>query len=435
MKKLALVVLAAACGHSTVSVGDLQEVMIAPEVPTHELDVLFVVDDSSSMLDKQNELRARFPRMMTQLASLPGGMPDLHIAVVTTDLGTSAANGQYAPAIPGAIGGCAADGDNGQFHTADLVDGSYIVAGATQNFTGALEDAFSAITDVGQAGCGFEQPIAAATRALVRPDNAGFLRPEANLLVVIVSDEDDCSMQSPGLISTDVSQLGPLQNFRCTHYGVICDDGGATPDAMNAPGAKGQCHASPDTTYLASVEDTAARWKALKSDPSKVMVAVVAGPADPFEVVLQPPPGSSTPIPMLAHSCNGTGAGDSWVADPAVRLADLAAQFPQRNAVESMCDSDLTLPLTDIGIDARTMMGDTCITTPLFDTDDSAGVQPSCTVTEHDVTVPPCSARTQTDCFTIAADPSCPLADHLKLTIHRAQPDPTAYAHLACLTP
>ncbi|MFT3692827.1 MAG: hypothetical protein QM831_06785 [Kofleriaceae bacterium] len=438
MKKLLFALLVAACGKSTVTVGTMQEIMIEPEVPNTELDVLFVVDNSPSMMPKQDALRASFPKMMEQLAALPGGLPDLHIAVVTTDLGTSDRNGNIAPAIPGSVGGCSEQGDNGLFRTApDVVADNYIVAGATQNYTGSLEDAFSALTEVGAIGCGFEQPIGAAVRALTStdPHNAGFLRPEANLLVAFIGDEDDCSLENAAMLTTDTSRLGPLQSFRCTRYGVTCDDGGATPDDMNQDGSKSECHASTDTTYLVSVDGMADQLKALKVDASQIMVAAIAPPSDPVTIDLEAPAGSSTPIPAVENVCDPANVPDGWLGAPGVRYAEFAAQFPTRSSVESLCaSSDLTLPLTNIGITARQMMGDTCIDVPLLDTSDVPGVQPQCDVEENGAKLPMCDATTRTDCWVVATSPSCQLADHLALTLIHAAPIAGVYAHVSCLT-
>ena len=68
------------------------------------LDLLFVVDDSPSMLDKQTNLKNNFPRFIEALQLALGGLPDLHIGVVSTDMGTKASGfrkiHRIAPATP-----------------------------------------------------------------------------------------------------------------------------------------------------------------------------------------------------------------------------------------------------------------------------------------------------------------------------------------------
>src|SRR6516162_1806896 len=71
-----------------------------------QLDLLFMIDNSSSMSSAQDNLRANMPSFMNVLKGLPGGLPDLHIAVVTSDMG--AGDGS-------SIAGCSTHGDNGGF--------------------------------------------------------------------------------------------------------------------------------------------------------------------------------------------------------------------------------------------------------------------------------------------------------------------------------
>jgi hypothetical protein len=51
---------------------------------TLDLDLLFVVDDSPSMADKQLNLAASFPELIKALDRVVGGRPSVHIGVVTT---------------------------------------------------------------------------------------------------------------------------------------------------------------------------------------------------------------------------------------------------------------------------------------------------------------------------------------------------------------
>src|ERR1041385_1183358 len=53
-----------------------------------DLDLLIVVDDSPSMLDKQQAFNQVFPVFVDQLASIPGGMPNVHLGIASTDMGT-----------------------------------------------------------------------------------------------------------------------------------------------------------------------------------------------------------------------------------------------------------------------------------------------------------------------------------------------------------
>jgi hypothetical protein len=86
-----------------------------PATINRNLDLLFVIDDSGSMLAKQESFAASFPGYLDALSAIEGGLPDLHVGVVTTDMGTRASNNTSAPPI-GTVGqgGCANAGKDGR---------------------------------------------------------------------------------------------------------------------------------------------------------------------------------------------------------------------------------------------------------------------------------------------------------------------------------
>src|SRR5204862_5429432 len=79
------------------------------------VDLLFMVDNSSSMTPLQTNLLNNFPTFMTALESAPEGLPNIHVAVVSSDMG--AGNGQVTGC--GASAGLAnPGGDRGIFQSA-----------------------------------------------------------------------------------------------------------------------------------------------------------------------------------------------------------------------------------------------------------------------------------------------------------------------------
>ncbi|HZY06853.1 MAG TPA: hypothetical protein VFE69_03875, partial [Ilumatobacteraceae bacterium] len=58
-----------------------------PFIVNRNVDLLFVIDDSSSMRLSQDNLRRNFPVLMQTLKNQPGGMPNVHIAVISSDMG------------------------------------------------------------------------------------------------------------------------------------------------------------------------------------------------------------------------------------------------------------------------------------------------------------------------------------------------------------
>jgi hypothetical protein len=427
--RILLVIFLVACTSRDVIVGDLEEVTALKAVPDRDLDILFVVDNSPSMIEEQQSLATSFPRMIDALATLDDGLPNLHIGVVTSDLGTS---GSLTPPAAG-ISGCDGVGMAGNLvQIAGMTDRFLADIAApdgtrTTNFTGELRDAFGSLALVGDAGCGFEQHLGAMRRALdANPTNAGFLRPDANLAVVVLADEDDCSVIDSAFFGMDPA-LGPLQSFRCFQFGVQCDG-----DDPTAPGAKTNCHPRPASPYIEEVAPFADFLVSLKSDERKVMVAAVVGDPSPVAVELAAPPGGGTPIPTLSHSCTYAGPSGPQTADPAVRLAAFLDAFPGRSHLSSICNDDLSGAVTDIGASAKRLMGDPCFSTSVFaDTCDVTEVRDS--APDAPTHLPSCSDGSP-DCFEVVADAAaCPSSDHQRIVIHRsAAAAPDTWTHVRC---
>ncbi len=437
--------LLAACNSQGVVIGGLQEVTSLRSVPNRNLDILFVIDDSASTTDKQLSFAAAFPKMIDALSQLDGGLPNLHLGVVTTDLGTSSSrDASPGPAI-GVVGqgGCSGLGKGGALQkTTDMTEAflsDIEGAGGTRvrNYTGALRDTFATLAKVGSTGCGFEQPLAAMKRALGHPANAGFLRPEANLAVVFLADEDDCSARSTQLFGPESATLGPLDSFRCFRHGVRC-----SPDATSL-GPKRDCVAAEDSSFVEGVTPYVDALLATKPDARMLMTAAIVGVPAPVVVELRSPPGGGTPIPSLAHSCSYAGAAGPEVADPAVRLAGFLESFDGRATLTSVCSADLSEPLRAIGASAKKLMGDPCLdSTQLADTSaEIEGVQPSCEVVDirdsapHAATVLPLCSSGDPDCYAIVPDAAaCPSSnDHLRVRISRTAPVPDdSWTYVRC---
>jgi hypothetical protein len=414
----------AACASHEVVVGDLQEINAIRAIPNRDLDILFVIDNSPSMLEEQQSLATNFPLMIDALSTLDGGLPNLHIGVVTSDLGTSGSRTGAGPSI----GGCnsSMDGnlvpvDGSHRFLSDVDDGA---GGRTTNYTGELRDAFAQLAAVGDQGCGFEQHLGAMHRALDdNPMNAGFLRPDANLAIVVLADEDDCSVADTAFFGSDPA-LGTLQSFRCFRFGVECDED------TDTVGAKTHCHPATPSPYLDDVQPFADFLVSLKGDARKVMVAGVLGDPSPVAVELVPPPNSTTPELALAHSCT---YGGTQTADPAVRIAAFLDAFPGRSRLTSICNPDLSDAIADIGMSAKGLMGDPCLTPDVLpDTCEVTDVRDS--APDDPIHLPRC-ADGGTTCFDIIPDTSaCPnTPDHLRVQIQRGV-DPTAdtWTHIRC---
>jgi hypothetical protein len=385
------------------------------------VDLLFLVDDSSSMRLSQDNLNRNFPLLMQQLKNQPGGLPNVHIGVISSDMGAgdgSIASCESTIALPRGAGGAPGttippggkhgilqNTPRGTCTDSGLVPGATFISdiAGSRNYTGDLENVFSCIAALGESGCGFEHQFAAITRALgadgLPPpaENQGFLRPDALLVIVMITNEDDCSA-APGVPLFDTasntnmaSQLGPPQNFRCNEFGHIC--GGVHPSRfapnndVNASVSYTDCTSNDAEGYLLSVRDTVDRLRALKADDGQVMVAAITGPRAPYVVNWREPSfsdtscnsqGQSCPWPMIAHSCT---AADGSFADPAVRIAQLVDDLGPNGRLLSICDGEFGPALANIGNDVVHYVSSPCIMGQVAKRPNTA--RDDCTVVEN----------------------------------------------------
>ncbi|HXU62762.1 MAG TPA: hypothetical protein VN962_13725 [Polyangia bacterium] len=352
------------------------------------VDILFMIDNSSEMSSMQQKLVAQLPVFVSTLENLPGGFPDLHLAVVSSDMG--------APGDQSASIGCTTAGDQGVFQadprgtctSSGLQAGATFISnvGGVANYTGSLTDVLSCIVPLGNSGCGFEHQLASVARALGAdgapppPQNAGFLRPDAELAIFLLTNEDDCSAPATTTLyslnggpQSLKNPLGPITNYRCNQFGHLCQDptGPAPAEWLSPPLAVPSDAAGnpPTVTYAACMSNEGrntmltplARFidgiKALKADPSRVVVGGIIGPTSPYAVTwvppASPPPGTSGELwPFTMHSCGAAGGylgpgaqltADGSFGDPSVRVGQWIQALG--GTIGSVCDASYAAPL------------------------------------------------------------------------------------------
>jgi len=166
------------------------------------VDVLWVVDDSGSMANQRATLAGNFERF---LAALEQMQTDFHVGVITT-------NANDGGKLVGAI---KVIGPN----TADRVQ------------------VFVANTTFPASRTRWEQGLRMMELALTEPlrstDNAGFLRPDAALAVIAVSDEDDGSLGDPAYYARFLRGALGKGNENLVSFSVI---GGTLPNGCYPPG-------------------------------------------------------------------------------------------------------------------------------------------------------------------------------------------------------
>ncbi|MGC4114166.1 MAG: hypothetical protein QM765_05985 [Myxococcales bacterium] len=178
-----------------------------------KVDILWVVDNSGSMSRSQAALASEFPKFIGSLLSLQPPV-DFHIGVTSVDT-----DNDKLVYDPGRDGAPPTDtrGTQGALHGFDFgngVAGRYIACDSSGNCNvpklGGTNDAgaaFAQMSKVGTGGSAVERGLHAAYLALTREDNLHaetptssdiskkfpFIRPDAALFVIFVSDADDLS--------------------------------------------------------------------------------------------------------------------------------------------------------------------------------------------------------------------------------------------------
>lgn len=222
------------------------------------IDLLFVIDNSASMSEEQAALAAAIPRLVDILATgdfdqdgdtyvdgEPGDLDfepiaSLHLGVVTTDMGTG---GTPLPTCDRPE-----QGDDGLLRadaSCGVTTPPFLSFDPSAPLVSPAELGASAACTVmaGTTGCGIEQPLEAMLKALspaaptawtapgyVAPtffggsfghgdgENDGFVRRGSLLAIVVLTDEDDCSLRDPALFDADGPYAATDLNLRCAMH-------------------------------------------------------------------------------------------------------------------------------------------------------------------------------------------------------------------------
>jgi hypothetical protein len=247
--------------------------------------------------------------------------------------------------------------------------------GRDRNYSGSLAETFACIAQVGPDGCGFEQHLLAIARALDGsvPENAGFLRKDAFLAIVILSDEDDCSAREPGLMfGPDSPAMGPFSDWRCAEHGWTC--GGQK--MSRSPASYQSCEPAEGSPYLFHPQQVADVIRSLKDDPERIMVATIIGPSTPVRTGMD----AMNRFGLLPSCTNG-----EQNAEPMPRIQYFADKVSRHSTPVSICNDDLSTGLTQIAERLRRLIEKTCLAAPPLDIDGNAGngLQADCTVQER----------------------------------------------------
>jgi hypothetical protein len=429
--------------------------------PIRMLDIIFMVDNSPSMDPKQAALADAFPQMIDELKQLPGGLPDVHIAVVSSDLGAGRNS------LPG---NCSrVQGDQGTFRVKSDCgvngDARWLESSnGNTNFTGDISKVFGCVATLGTSGCGYEHQLKAVAVSLQRPENQAFLREDAYLAIVLISDEDDCSApwESDMFLASHKDETTSL---RCATRGHVCDGHNLEyPTTQEFKTDLANC-AARDTNDMAlmKISEIIGAVREKKARPSEqIIVAGIFGwPADgatdgkgnpaQYHIGVDPTAvaGQEGKLDYLPI-CEVQGLGKNYAG---IRLKAFVDAFGKDNGLMfPLCANDFKTPMQKIGEKLRKTLDDTCINYPLIDTSRQDGLQPTCSVVDRvpagktytETKIPPCNGENPADgkaCWELAVDTDkCTKTDeHVKINVRRGssgteQAPPGTMASMKCLT-
>ncbi len=421
----------------------------------NKVDVLFMIDNSSSMDPMQIELRQRFGDFFNVFTTLAasGTYADMHIGVVTSDYGAGDTAGGGCDASPGGQRGIlqtlpSPNATNPPANCQPPMGAPYIQykfgpgGTATTNLPNgtdatALVNEFTCMASVGAKGCGFEHQLESVYAALTNTkENAGFLRDDALLTVVFVTNEDDGSAAPNAKFyeqnndPAGTSPLGQYTTYRQTRFAVDCG-GMQIPYGMPVGPLMG-CAAAPNPNMDVMTAYDVQRYinffklphaqGGVKINPQDVILVGIDGPESPVQTVLVDPMGGNTPYhncptPMLSSSCiealqhsceNNVQPG--FFADPAVRLNTVinAISSIGHSQTASICGDNLAMPpnyskaMQALGELISSQIGPGCLNSPVASRADGT---PDCTV--EDVTANPDGSTS------IVEIPSCAENGHM----------------------
>jgi hypothetical protein len=250
------------------------------ESATKKIDLLFMIDNSISMSDKQRLMSRAVPVLLARLVSprcvdddgrptggvvsntgeCASGAPefppleDIHVGVVTSSLGHHGSNDVCSEATSGRTPNDKAQ-LLGSVRTGIPANENGFLSWQPGDATAAFGADFSAqVASVGELGCGYESSLEAWYRFLVDPEpvvemgndgtrsvrgtvnatvlaqRAAFLRPDSLLAIIMLTDENDCS-----IVDEDGRQ-GWLVGYK----------GGVNQNSWRMPAATASCRANPN---------------------------------------------------------------------------------------------------------------------------------------------------------------------------------------------
>lgn len=411
--------------------------------PNRNVDILFVLDNSGSMAEEQGNLARNFAAFVGVLET-ESVDANYRIAVTTTDVDTGGLCPQSTPEqgnfvmsscrsriedftamsrdghVDARAEACesACPAEWSDFRTSPTaIDASSERSSrpwmeridGTTNLPEGLTtaEAFACFGPQGIVGCGLEAPLEAMYLALTRTtandqDEYGFLRDDALLAIVFVTDEVDCSMRpqtrdvfgNDGLMAfwNDAQAEGTGQNATCWAAGVACDDDAngvrhcepANVGRDGRPADEDDAVLHPMSRYITLIDHVIERKRQVRPDAA-VFVSVISGVPTSYRGgdLSYPHPDGSDFVHEFgtAPGCSGNG-----LAVPPVRLRAFAESFSEddEQVVFSVCSESYVEALQSIAHALEARFVPACIQSCPADVDPTTSrYEPNCNVVER----------------------------------------------------
>jgi hypothetical protein len=377
------------------------------------VDILFVIDNSGSMGSEQGTLARSFGTFVDVLESQQVGA-NYRIAVTTTDsLGRIRATSCRSRLEEFISDGPFGYNDERQRGCLDhcLIDEVGLASPWVEKSNGqtnlpsgvTMAQALQCIGPQGISGFGFEAPLE-SMRLTLLDTGSGFVRDDALLAVIFVTDEEDCSMsdENLGWINTEGqvywSSPDRISSGACWRAGVSCTGGpGVYDDCFSEDkGYSGLPTNDPEEAvlypaqrYVDALTQLAAAKQALGGQ-SQVLIAVLAGvpldyPETGVNLYADSPDAEFNQEYGIGPACAlGTETLDDPPGIPAVRLREFAEAFAADGPnIFSICADDYGVALEGIAdaigdINTRACVAG-CVSDERFDV---PGLQPVCSLVE-----------------------------------------------------
>jgi hypothetical protein len=407
----------------------------------HDVDILFVIDDSGSMAQEQNRLARDFAAFVAVLER-PEVAANYRIGITTTDDGNPWCTDTTPP--HGALQLASCRGRPEEF----VLEGVGIptipeacvdtcpealteletlpspIAGSTGNLaprpwlertegrTNLREgldvvQAFGCVGPQGIRGCGFESPLEAMWKALTRaqaegnPD-FGFMRERAILSIVHLTDEEDCSPnpefesiflpEGDRVFWSDPAAEAPTSAL-CWNAGVACEGAGpyecrpvdrdVDGNEVAAADADERAVLRPVSHYVDFLQEIENHKQTFTPD-QQLLVSLIAGVGSGGAVTYQD---GADPQFQRDFGMGPGCVGEGGAAVPPVRLRALAEAFAVggQPSMVSVCDDDYAPALAAIAEAISAQIKPACFPGCVADTDPStpAVLDPACTITQE----------------------------------------------------